>query len=269
MRRIDPHPSLPQRLLPCAALLAALISAPPAIHAQKAALDRTAASTAPPSAADLGFQVTPEDMGDSLLFHRRYQEAIAQYRKARSDSPDVWNKMGIAYQMLSDLRDAARCYEQSLRLRPDHALTLNNLGTVYDLLGFYGKAEGLYRKALDLKPKSARITMNLGTNLMFQAKYSQGSEMYKRALALDPGVFDRSVGPNSESGAPLEQRGAINYYMARNCAQAGMNDRAVAYLKKALDEGFTTPEKIAADTTFASLGNNPAFQQLIAEQEDR
>ncbi|HJT87366.1 MAG TPA: hypothetical protein VJ732_05905 [Bryobacteraceae bacterium] len=69
-----------------------------------------------------------------------------------------------------------------------------------------------------------------------------------------------------ENVVPLEQRGAINYYMARNCADAGMNDRAVAYLRKAIDEGYITAGKIARDDSFASLRNDPAFQQLLAEQ---
>jgi tetratricopeptide (TPR) repeat protein len=269
MRCTCPQKSRIQRLLPAIALLAALIGGPFSVHAQEKAMDTAPAAPPQPAPVAPAFQPTHEDMGDSLLFHRRYQEAIDQYKKGSADSPDLWNKMGIAYQMLSDLNDAARCYQQSLRLRPDHALTLNNLGTVFDLLGFYGKAEGFYRKALELNPKSARIAMNLGTNLMIQAKYAQGSAMYRRALALDPAVFDQSAGPNSTNGVPLQQRGAINYYKARNCLQAGMNDRAIAYLKMALDEGYTTPDKVAKDSAFSTLRSNPAFQQLIAEEDSR
>ncbi|HEV2135526.1 MAG TPA: tetratricopeptide repeat protein [Terracidiphilus sp.] len=267
MRCTYPQTSLVQQLLPALALLTALICAPLSICAQETAMDTPPAAPPQPAPLAPAFQPTHEDMGDSLLFHRRYQEAIDQYKQAPPGSPDLWNKMGIAYQMLSDLNDAARCYQQSLRLRPDHPLTLNNLGTVFDLLGFYGKAEAFYRRALELNPKSARIAMNLGTNLMIQARYSQGSAMYQRALALDPAAFDQAAGPNATSGVPLQQRGAMNYYKARNCAQAGMNDRAIAYLKMSLDEGFTTPSKIAKDSTFSALRSNPAFQQLLAEQD--
>jgi hypothetical protein len=34
----------------------------------------------------------------------------------------------------------------------------------------------------------------------------------------------------------------------------------------ALDEGFTTRKKVANDSEFASLRDNPAFKQLLAEQ---
>ncbi len=55
---------------------------------------------------------TPEQIGDSLMAHQRYQAAIReQYKKASPHSSDVWNKMGVAYQLMFNLDDAARCYE--------------------------------------------------------------------------------------------------------------------------------------------------------------
>jgi hypothetical protein len=59
----------------------------------------------------------------------------------------------------------------------------------------------------------------------------------------------------------------MNYYMARGCARAGMNDRAIEYLRVALNEGFTNPKKIVADSEFANLRGIPAFDQLLASQK--
>jgi len=58
----------------------------------------------------------------------------------------------------------------------------------------------------------------------------------------------------------------MNYYMAKGCARTGQNDRAIEYLRMALNEGFTNPKKILADSAFASLKGLPAFVQLMAEQ---
>jgi len=58
----------------------------------------------------------------------------------------------------------------------------------------------------------------------------------------------------------------MNFYMAKSCVKAGMTDRAVNYLRMALNEGFTTPKKILADAELASLKTVPAFQQLLASQ---
>lgn len=58
--------------------------------------------------------MTHEGIGDSLLIRRHYQEALEEYRKAPGDSSDVWDKMGIAYQMLSDTKDAIRYLRQAV-----------------------------------------------------------------------------------------------------------------------------------------------------------
>jgi hypothetical protein len=46
-----------------------------------------------------------------------------------------------------------------------------------------------------------------------------------------------------------------------------MNDRAIEYLRVALNEGFTNPKKIVADSEFANLRGIPAFDQLLASQK--
>jgi hypothetical protein len=61
----------------------------------------------------------------------------------------------------------------------------------------------------------------------------------------------------------------MNYYMARGCVRAGMNDCAIDYLRMALNEGFTNPKKIEADSEFASLRGIPAFEQLLAAQRNQ
>lgn len=265
MQRIQPH-TRAQRALPLIALLAVVCCRPFALHAQPAASADGSAPATQANSSHSDYQVTAEDIGDSMLIHRRYQEAIDQYKKAPADS-NVWDKMGIAYQMLFDLKDAARCYQESLRLKPGNELALNNMGTVFDQQGDYGKAESLYRKALQIDPKSPRIAMNLGTNLMFQDKFDQGSAMYKLALSLDKDAFEEFRGPVTESGTPLQQRGAMNYYKAMHCAEAGMTDRAVDYLRHAVSEGFISAGRLAHDNSFVALRGNSRFERLIAEEK--
>jgi Tfp pilus assembly protein PilF len=174
--------------------------------------------------------------------------------------------MGIAYQLMLNMDEAQRSYEHSLKLDPRNPIVLNNLGTVYDSLKHYSDAERMYRKAIRYGNKSALIYKNLGTNLLTQHKYKRGWEVYKVALSLDPAVFQRSTSPRVENPASVEDRGAMNYYMAKGCVRAGLNDRAIEYLRMALNEGFTNPKKIMADNEFASLKGIPAFEQLLAEQ---
>ena len=202
------------------------------------------------------------------MIHQRYQAAIEAYKKVEDDSAEVWNKMGIAYQMMFSIDDASRCYQASLKIDPRNASVMNNLGSIYDSMKLYGAGERMYRKALKIAPQSALIEKNLGTNLLSQHKYKQGWEAYKAALAMNPEVFEDKISPRSDNPASPQERGAMNFYLAKGCIRAGRNDEAIEYLRRALNEGFTNPKKIAADNEFAVLRDVPAFQQLLAAQRN-
>jgi tetratricopeptide (TPR) repeat protein len=206
---------------------------------------------------------TPEQIADSLMAHQRYQAAIEQYKKAPR-SADVLNKMGVAYQLLFNLDDAARCYEQSLKLDPKNSIAINNLGTVYVSQKQYSRAEKAYRKALKLEPKSALVHKNLGTALLAQHKYEKGWKEYQNALTDDPDVFKNNTAVRVENPASVQDRGAMNFYMAKGCVRAGQAERAIEYLRMAINEGFTTPKKVAADEEFAGLRGIPAYEEMLA-----
>jgi Tfp pilus assembly protein PilF len=255
------------RWLPATALSAALFTVPLMVAGQTAA-EGFSSNRPPVGSTTIPVpQPSPESIGDALMSHRRYQAAIEAYKQAPRSSAGVWNKMGIAYQMLFNLQDATRCYQESLKLDPKNVNVLNNLGTVYDSLKEYKTAVKMYHKALKIDPQSALVLKNLGTDLLAQHKYQKGWEVYKAALLVDPQVFDHSSGPRVENPASVQERGAMNYYMAKGCVRAGNNDRAIEYLRMALNEGFTSPKKIAADQEFAGLHGIPAFEQLMAEQK--
>ena len=205
-------------------------------------------------------------IGDSLSARQRYQAAIAAYAKIQDPSAVVWNKMGIAYQMMFNLKEASRCYANSIKKDPKNPQVLNNIATVYDSQKEYSSAEHYYRKALRIDPKSALILRNLGSNYMSQRKFSRGSMCFQQAMAIDPTVFEPHSGVSVENPSTVAERGAMHYYMARSCVTAGQQDCALLNLRLALNEGFTNPKKVAADSAFASLRPLPAFQQLIAAQ---
>ena len=228
-----------------------------------------ATQTPPPPAATPHISATPEQQGDSLVVHQRYQAAIAAYARSPQKTAVLWNKMGIAYQMMFNSKDAIRCYKESLKLDGSNAQVVNNLGTVYASLKEYGQADRAYRRAIKLDPTAAIVFKNYGTDLLAEHKYNKGWEAYQRALALDPQIFADHEGPTVQNPSNAQERGAMNYYMAAGCARAGYADCALQYLRMALDEGFTTRKKIEADSQFASLRENPAFKQLLAEQQSR
>jgi len=248
--------------LAAAALLACQLVA----HAQTPSNPVPLAEQPRTTAGIPGFQPTPEEAADAFMTHQRYQAAIEAYKKAPLGSPSVWNKMGIAYQMMYNLGDAARCYRASLKIDPKNARVLNNLATLYDSQKDYRSAEQMYRKAIRIEPKSALVLKNFGTNQLAQHRYKKGWELYQSAIAIDPVIFQDHGTPRVNNPSSVQERGAMNYYMARGCVRAGQSDCAIEYLRMAMNEGFITPKKIADDAEFSSLRDLPAFKQLLAAQ---
>lgn len=272
-----------RRILGCLIIPIVLATTPAVPHAQTllgdgAAADTPSATTtvSPIRAADLTpgrhdaqqFPVlTPEQAGDLDYFHQHYQAAIEDYKRVEQPSAAVWNKMGVAYQMLYDLKDASRCYKQALKIDARNADVLNNLGSLKDSMMDFAAAEVSYRKALAIKPQSATILRNLGTNLLMQHNYEQGADAYRQALALDPHIFDMGQGPTSRHPASGEERGTTAYFKARSCARAGLDDCALSYLGKALADGAATIEKVNKESDFAKLRTTAGYASLIALEQ--
>jgi tetratricopeptide (TPR) repeat protein len=90
-------------------------------------------------------------------------------------------------------------------------------------------------------------------------------ETYQTALKLDPNVFEN----HSSYGVLLEERNVeerakFHFNMAKLYAQAGRNDLALQYLRKALEEGFKDKKKIAEDPDFQAMRDLPEFKELLA-----
>lgn len=219
----------------------------------------------PTSPVSSTFQPTHENIADSLMAHQRYQAAIEQYKLAPG-SPEVLNKMGVAYQLLFDVDAAGKCYKEALRKEPKNAKYLNNMGSIYMAQKEYSTAVKTYRKAVKYDPDSALYQKNLGTALFADRDYKRGWVAYQQALKLDPEIFDHSASVRVENPGSIQDRGAMNFYMAKSCVKAGLPERAIEYLRLALNEGFTTPKKIIADAEFDPLRKVPAFQQMMEAQ---
>ena len=209
-------------------------------------------------------QVSPELEGDLLAVRGRYLDAIAVYKKAPQDSAVVVNKIGVAYHHMFDLVDAKKSYERAIQLNPRYAEALNNLGAVYQAEKNYKQAQRLYKRAIKLNPNSPLFYSNLGTSYFFEGNTRKGAAAYRQAFALDPQIFDHTSGSRIEEASSSKDLAAVNYVLAETYAQAGMNDRALTYLRRALAEGFSDRKKLMNDPELASLRETPEFIQLIS-----
>jgi tetratricopeptide (TPR) repeat protein len=242
------------------------------VHAQELPAAQQVSTSIPQpasvaSAAPTPAPLTPEKRGDVYMARKMYREAIEAYSEALrvTANPVVWNKMGIAYHQLMELDTAKRHYETAIKLNREYAEAINNLGALYYAKKNYRRAIKEYRKALKINPNSASIYSNLGTAYFARKKYKDAFEAYQKALALDPEIFEhRSTYGVMLQERSVEERARFYYFLAKTYANAGMTDRALLYVRKALEEGFKERKKFLEEPEFASLQEVPEFKELMA-----
>ena len=225
------------------------------------------ASTTPQSQAPSP-DLTPEMRGDIMMARKAYRDALDYYKPGAEKSAVLANKAGIAYHQLQDLNNAKRYYEKAVKLNPKYAEAINNLGTIYYARKSYRRAVEHYKKALRITPDSASILSNLGTAYFARKDYDNASKTYQQALALDPEVFERrSTQGTLLQDQSVEERAKFHYYLAKTYAHAGTKDRALLYIRKALEEGFKDRDKFVKEPEFAALQDDPEFKELLATEQ--
>ncbi len=215
--------------------------------------------------------LTFEKRADIYMARKMYREAEEAYGKALENEPGsarIHNKLGIACHQQTNFGCARRHYELAFKLDKKYSQAVNNLGTVYHAEGRHKRAARTYRRALKIAPYSASIHSNLGTSLFARGKFKDASKAYLTALQLDPFVFDH----RGSNGTLLQERsvgdrGKYYFFMAKAHAQVEIYDKALLYIRKALEEGYVRRGKIADEKAFEPMLDMPAFRRAVFPKE--
>jgi tetratricopeptide (TPR) repeat protein len=203
---------------------------------------------------------------DSFLARKFYEDAVLEYRKVLAISPQdavVHNKLGITYHQLTQLDLAKKEYEQAKKLNPKYSEAWNNLGTVFYSQKRYGKAIKQYKKSLELQPESATAYHNMGAAYFGMKKYDEGFKAYQEAYRLDPTILERVSNYGTVVKTAELNQGIMNFYMAKLYASNGQMEKALAFLLKALENGFTEFDKITKDPDFKLLVQDERLTRLM------
>ena len=84
-------------------------------------------------------------------------------------------------------------------------------------------------------------------------------------MGVDAEVFEH----RSSQGVLLQERtvgerAKFHYQIAKLYAKAGLNERALLYMRKSIEEGFKEKKKFLEDEEFAALRELPEFKQILA-----
>jgi tetratricopeptide (TPR) repeat protein len=207
-------------------------------------------------------------LGNALMQEGRFQEAIADFRRAiriKPDYADVYNNYGAALIRVGQQREAMAQYEQALKLKPDFPQALNNSGAALEQMGQPSEAIECYKKALRLKPDYAVAHFNLGNLYKAAGRYRQAVACFSQALLFKP---DYAEAYNNlgivffETGRPQE---AIGYYRQ---ALKWRPDYVQAYYNTALahaELGQSNEAEAAAGTALKlarDQGARPQAEQI-------
>ncbi len=206
--------------------------------------------------------------GDTLRAEKAYLDALDYYRaavKKKPDSPQTYNRAGIAELSMQRFKEAGKDFERAIKLDRQYSDAYNNLGVIYYLQKKQGKAIKQYLKAIQFRQDSASYYSNLGAAYFSKKEFEKAVTAYNQAVQLDPDIFERTshTGVTAQMSSP-EDRAHYDYVVAKLYAKLGQTDRSLQYLRRAMEEGFKNIEDVYKDAEFAQLRKDPRFTQLMA-----
>ena len=245
-------------------------------------------------------------LGDIYRARSNYDAAREQYEVvARLDPYEFSNhyRLGLAYQLLDRLRDAAASYLKALNLKPNDANANMYLGTVYlqlnepkealkyaeravqydpksadawvklglilDLNNEFPRAEEAYRKSLDLDSNNAVTRLYLGENLLSQKKYDQARAVFQELVKVQDAPLNRKRLGDAYAGEKNFPE-AINQYHAALKLDSNyypaLNEIGATYIAD-YEKGLTLDDskrKAALDAWQQSLAINRAQARIMA-----
>ena len=215
-------------------------AARPAVETERASTDARDDEERLQKLRDLGYIAGPEtgnahnNRGTVLLGQGRYDEAIAEFDKAKASKEDAGIatiNLARAYYKKKDYERATQILEQILAGKPGSKEAEHLLGSIALDQGRLPEAEGRFRKALDIEPHFTDARNSLGLLLEKQGRHEEALQQFRQVVAIDP---DYGEGWNN-IGVLLKN--------------GGKPDDAIAAFKKA----------IAADASFAGSYSNLAI----------
>jgi tetratricopeptide (TPR) repeat protein len=214
------------------------------------------------TAADL------EARAEKLRAGKLYLDALDYYRAALAKNPSsasLMNKIGITELMMQRYREAKKSFDRSIKLDRKFADAYNNRAVVLYEEKKYGSAVKEYRKAIALDGNSASFFSNLGAALFAKKEFEPAVVAYQHAVELDPDVFERTSRGGVQAQLPSPgDRARYDFTVAKLYAKMGYSERALEYLKKALEEGYKDFNNVYKDAEFAAVRKDKRFTEMVA-----
>lgn len=128
-------------------------------------------------------------LAKALYDHNRYDDAIAEFRRAIACAPQNTENLltlGLVLQSHDNLDEAATCYLQAIEIDPTLSAAHNNLGAIARKLGDSEQAISHFKRAIAQCPDYAQAHFNLGLTLKKAARYEEAEQCFLKAIQIKP-----------------------------------------------------------------------------------
>src|SRR2546427_8874640 len=101
--------------------------------------------------------------GNEKFDQKQYADAANAYERVPAAQRDagIYNRLGISYHLINQLKAAENAYRAALRLQPDNADALNNVAALYYSQRKFSDAERQVRRAMEKNPENGVLRLNL------------------------------------------------------------------------------------------------------------
>jgi tetratricopeptide (TPR) repeat protein len=210
-----------------------------------------------------------DQQGDDLRQFKDYLSAMDCYREAirKHATALYYNKIAITELLLRHPAEAEKSAKKAVRKDKKLAEGWNNLAVSYYMRSKLPEAVHTYERAISLKPDFASFHSNLAAALMDAKDFKRGVAEYHRAFELDPSFFEHPSqnGITAHMGSPKD-RAQFSFVMARLFAENGDLDRALHFLRSAIEDGYPKIEDVYRDKEFAQVRNDERFLEMMKER---
>ncbi len=104
----------------------------------------------------------------------------------RSHRAEVYYRDGARFTLEGRLAEAAKAFEQAVKLDPENGNAYYGLGNVYSEMGRWADASNAYYKAVSLNKDDVEAYNNLGLALAERGQYAQAASAFEKAVKIYP-----------------------------------------------------------------------------------
>jgi arylsulfatase A-like enzyme/Tfp pilus assembly protein PilF len=142
-----------------------------------------------------GYNKVYHTLGELARITGDYDGEVRYLKLALQSQPklsqyEIYNNLGVALIGKKEFDEAADCFNEALRLKPDGPVALGNLAYILLLQGHVDESIKYSRKTIEIDPDSASGHRNLGKALVKKDDIEGAIASFRKSLEIEPGQIN-------------------------------------------------------------------------------